>query len=287
MTSALPAWFAELDLHEGPPDASMGTRSLDDEGWLVVGDDARHQRAEARRLLGEDGRPVLADDGSPGLAAAEAELAARLDRWIEQHDPAFADGDEAASGEDLRSARARVAEDLCLLLPGPDGWRLAAGAVCFPSHWHLSDKVGRPLSEVHGPVPGYPGRLAARVETFLGRLRPGSGVWRRNWSVHDDDELFVPSPRPLPRPTAVPEGRWLRSEYQTLVRLEASAVVFTIRTQQCRLDALSEHPSACATLAGALRGWSDEVHRYKGGAVDEALLRWLDAHAGMAVTPAP
>ena len=38
---------------------------------------------------------------------------------------------------------------------GEDGWRLAAGSLCFPSSWSLDEKFGRPLQEIHAPVPGF------------------------------------------------------------------------------------------------------------------------------------
>ena len=34
-----PGWLDELDLHVGPPDAAMGTRTLDLDDWFVVDDD--------------------------------------------------------------------------------------------------------------------------------------------------------------------------------------------------------------------------------------------------------
>jgi hypothetical protein len=139
--------------------------------------------------------------------------------------------------------------------------------------------VGRPLGAVHDPVPGYGGALAERVDGFLGRLRPGQGVWRRNWSIHDTPELFVPV-RPSPGRRVAPPSRWLRSEYQTLVRLEESrAVVFTIRTQQVAVAELAARPDRCVALAAALRGWTDAQHAYKGAAVDEALLAWLESRS--------
>lgn len=265
-------WFDELDLHAGPPEAAMGTRSLDDERWLLVDDDWAAQRAEARRLLRERRSEVLA----PGAGDAAAELGARIDRWLAARHPDLVDDAHRAEPDPLAAAAARVAEDLCLLTPGPDGWVLAAGCVCFPSYWRLAEKVGRPLLAVHDPVPGYAGRLAGRVDAFLGRLRPGQGVWRRNWSIHDDPALFVPSHGP-----ATGTERWLRTEYQTLLRLEESeAVVFTIRTQQVPLTALAARPDRCADLATALRAWTPAQRAYKGGAVDDDVLGWLERQAG-------
>jgi hypothetical protein len=273
--AAVAAWLDDLDLHVGPPEAAMGTRALDPDRWLWVDDEWAAQREEARALLAGPRRgDVLVPARLTGaLADAADELGARLDEWLAARCPSVVD--VAHAGEALAAARARVAEDVCLVVPGGDGWVLAAGAVCFPSYWRLDEKIGRPLAHVHGPVPGYAGALAGRVDRFLGRLRPGQGVWRRNWSIHHTADLFVPAPPPAWAP---PAARWLRSEYQTLVRLSsASAVAFTIRTQQVQLAPLaSVRPDVCAALAAALRSWTPAQRAYKGGAVDDALVDWLD-----------
>jgi len=54
-----------------------------------------------------------------------------------------------------------VQEDLCVL----DGTslRLVAGSVCFPHGWHLADKLGLGMRDVHTPVPHY-GDLADRAD---------------------------------------------------------------------------------------------------------------------------
>ncbi len=184
----------------------------------------------------------------------------------------------------LAGTRRLVADDLCLLLPSGDGWRLAAVCVCFPSYWHPAERVGQPLADVHQRVPGYPGLLGDRVDGFLGRLRPGQGVWRRNWLVHDLADLHVPRwIDDVDRPTPVPDGRWLRSERQTLVRLPGTeAVAFTIRTQQVAMGVLRGRPDVAGGLARAIRGWSADQRTYKGGAVDESLLAWLEDVAAAA-----
>jgi hypothetical protein len=266
-----PAWLDELDLHAGPPAAAMGTRTLDDGRWLLVDDDWIGQRDEARALLRERRDDVLAPSA---VAPVVEELAGRIDRWLATHHPELADDAHAGEADPLAAARLRVAEDLCVLVPGGGGWILESGAVCFPSYWRLRDKVGRPLGFVHEPVPGYPGPFAARVDTFLGRLRPGQGVWRRNWSIHRRPDLFAPTYERVDQPP--PAERWLRTEHQTLLRLEEhDAVVFAIRTQQVPIARLRARPDIAAALAAALRGWSDEQRAYKGAAVDDALLAWL------------
>ena len=265
-------WFDELDLHAGPPEAAMGTRGLDDARWILVDDEWAAQREASRALLRERRADVLAT----GAADAAVELGERIDRWLATHRPDLLDDAHRAEPDPLAAAALRVAEDLCLLTHGTDGWVLAAGCVCFPSYWRLAEKVGRALPAVHEPVPGYAGRLAGRVDAFLGRLRPGQGVWRRNWSIHDDPALFAPS-----HGASTGTERWLRTEYQTLLRLEQSeAVVFTIRTQQVPLTALAARPDRCADLAAALRAWTPAQRTYKGAAVDDAVIGWLERQSG-------
>jgi len=292
-----PAWLDELDLHVGPPDASMGTRVLDLADWFVVDEEWEPQRREAAAILDAHRAEVLVGTDDPRVAGPAAEL---LDlvrshvptptppgsgRGSEPPPPGSGRGSALAPGGALAEARLAVADDLCLLLPEGDRWVLAAGCVCFPSHWRPEAKVGRPLTEIHEGVPGYPGLLAGRVDAFLGRLAPGRAVRRRNWLVHGVPDLHLPGPshrtdpRPDPAGGAAP-ARWLRSERQVLVRLAAhEAVAFTIRTQQVPVEVLAARPDLCAGLAAALRGWSPGQRAYKGHAVDDRLLGWLDERA--------
>jgi hypothetical protein len=275
-----PGWLDELDLHVGPPDAAMGTRSLDPDRWFLFDDGWEAQRVEAARLVADERDEVLVGTDDPSLRAAVEDLHHVVTAWLGKSrgsvPPVVTDPRDVLEG--LAATRLLVADDLCLLLPGPDGWVLAAGCVCFPSYWRPKDRIGGPLDGVHAVVPGYPGTLAGRVDAFLGRLRPGQGVWRRNWLVHDVADLHLPRwVEDVDRPTPVPEGRWLRSERQTLVRLPSTdAVVFTIRTQQVPMGVLRARPDVAGALAGAIRGWSPEQRAYKGAAVDEPLLAWLE-----------
>ena len=276
----------------------MGTRALDLDRWFLIDDEWDGQRAVAAGLVASERREVVVGTDGPAVAGPAGELLATVrTRLSETGSGGVAPLSETGSGgvapdeHPLVAARLLVADDLCLLLPDGPRWLLAAGCVCFPSYWRPRDKVGRPLAAVHDPVPGYPGPLAERVDSFLGRLAPGRGVWRRNWLIHDVPDLHLPGPHatePLPASRsgateALPvrgSGRWLRSERQALVRLvDHDAVVFSIRTQQVPLGVLGERPDVARALAEALRGWSPELRAYKGGAVDDAVLRWLDAQS--------
>ncbi|MCU1484242.1 MAG: hypothetical protein JWN67_988 [Actinomycetia bacterium] len=250
-----PAWLDELPLAPGPPWHAMGTRALEERDWLVVDGDRDEQLAYKRDLLAAHHDVVAV--ARPGSEAAASEAAALV------------------GAPDLEAAALRVQEDLCVLVRRDDRWCLDAGVVCFPSMWRLADKLGRPMAEVHGPVPAYADELADRVDRFLDRLeRP---AWRRNWFVHDSPELHLPEPPPPHAAPAVPEGLWLRSERQTLRPLPASGgILFAIRTQQVPLAVVAERPDVAARMAEAMAAWSPELVAYRGAAAwRDAVVRWL------------
>jgi hypothetical protein len=135
-----------------------------------------------------------------------------------------------------------------------------AACVCSPSHWRLREKLGRPVDVIHGRVTGYQDELARRVDAFFERLRVGTAVVRRNWTVHETSERFEPvSPPPLGVP---PPEQWLRSERQTLQRLPRSgAVQFTIRTDMLQLRDLPTDTKRA--LAARLAAEPDDLIAYR------------------------
>lgn len=123
-------------------------------------------------------------------------------------------------------------QDFCILQRcdhGPEHL-LSAAILCFPASWTLSEKIGRPLTGVHRPVPGYEGQLATRVQRLFDAIRPEQPLWRGNALAYSDPALFQPRRESDPRH---PQGDapYLRSERQTLMRLPRSgAVVFSIHS---------------------------------------------------------
>jgi hypothetical protein len=266
------AWLDELQLAPGPPYWAMGTRALDERAWLLTDEDHARDLADKARLLEERHDEVFAALDSDAVRRASAEV---LHLVVEATGAA-----PAPDLHPLDAAGRLVQEDLCLLVLHDGAPHLDAASLCFPSYWRLADKLGRPLADVHGPVPHYAAELGARVDSFLARLRPDRIVWRRNWSIHDDPAYFLPDTAP-PRPVTAPDGLWLRSERQTLRRLTtADAVVFTIRTQQVRLESLVARPDIARRMAEAIGAWDEATVAYKGGHGAVAAQAWLAGLAG-------
>lgn len=125
--------------------------------------------------------------------------------------------------------------DFVWMHPSADGvHRLVGGVVCFPSSWALQEKLGRAMSEVHGPVPGLNDALGRQIETFLTKQDPGAGWRRENWGLSRDAELNHHPSRPRRRLDAniTVEEVWVRLEHQLLLKLPRSgSVLFGIRVE--------------------------------------------------------
>ncbi|WP_443749735.1 heme-dependent oxidative N-demethylase family protein [Asticcacaulis solisilvae] len=189
----------------------------------------------------------------------------------------------------LLIAAGMVQEDLVVLEKREEGWTVTAGALAFPSSWRLSDKLGRPMHEVHGPVPGFNAgtRNAAMIERMFDNLKPELPVMRWNWSLYGDAELHHPEPGNAGRRFGtgeVAENVYLRLERQTLRRLpDSGAILFTIRIYIDPFEALESHadgPEIATALIAQIGALTPEQLDYKGMTADrEALIRRLEALA--------
>jgi hypothetical protein len=224
----------------------MGLARIDERDWLLPDEHREAELALKARLIDQRRDHVL--QVRPGTDAAADEVLSLLGGPGDDFPP-------------LEAAARRVQEDLCVLTPEDRGRLvLSAACVCFPSHWVLGDKMGRTVTEIHAPVPFYDEELAAKVDGFIARLRPGTIVARRNWTIHELEDLFAPVCPPFQG--VAPPDQWLRSERQTLRVLPATgAVLFTIKTQQVQLR---DVPADVARrLAARLRAEPSELDAYK------------------------
>ncbi|MBI5774145.1 MAG: DUF3445 domain-containing protein, partial [Verrucomicrobia bacterium] len=189
----------------------------------------------------------------------------------------------ATQGSEKLLALGRAWEsDFLLLAPGGDGeFRLVAGVVCFPSSWRVTEKIGRGLEFIHGPVPSLNPTLGPAVRQFLARLRPGVAWLRSNWGMSRSPELNHHPDRHLPRltPPLAPDEVWIRIENQALVALPASrGILFGIRLEVHSLTELKQDAAATQGLRRALQTMPEDIAVYKGlSAARAELVRLLEA----------
>ncbi len=253
-------WRNEIDLSADARPVAMGTRRLGDRPWLIPPTESIDLLALKAELLARRPDEVWADSsgGSAGSMATAA-LALVAD--------AIGPGSVVPDDEPLVSAARSVAEDLCLLRRDGGRWTLSTAVVCFPSRWRLADKIGHPINTVHAPVRSYDTVLADRMVRFFDALddRP---VMRRNWFVHPDGAWSQPE-RPLGGDPVMSgpgllDELFVRSERQTLRRLDDEWILFTIRVQQCSVAQFVVDPERRRSFWQWLTDVSPEVRRHRG-----------------------
>lgn len=225
------------------PDDMLQTRALPgiqpvSGSWLRVDEAYGAQMQERERLISERPKDVLFLD--PNAAPAAKEL---LDAVLEEGAAHGFDGTSHVRCPDGRSVEIDRAEpmatlgrlvqcDLCILEKSDNEHVLTGAVLCFPASWRLSEKAGRPLTDIHIPVEEYDPALAKRVQRLFDGVQPGRALWRFNALWYEDPALFQPRSTVTPRPASDRNtAPYYRSERQTIFRLpETRAVVFAIHT---------------------------------------------------------
>lgn len=276
---------------------TIGLKPLDLSGWIEVDENLAAHLAEKRRLYAEIPEKVFVEE--PETRAAQQEVLDLLQAHLRARFPEVyrqaADGIVIGGAPEatpappfdapLVAASLLVQEDLILMRRGEDGWRLAAGSLCFPSSWTLTEKFGKPLHAIHIPVPGFgpgsrPDELIARMFDGL----QGQAMERFNWSIQAGDALYHPlsniqrNDRAAARPSKfadageIDAGAFIRVERQTLRKLPVSRdVLFTIRIHLDPLAVLARHPDRArlaASFAAQLTALDTAQLDYKGLTAD-------------------
>lgn len=276
-----------------PRPFSIGIKPLELAEWIDADERLGAYLDEKARLWVTQPGAVFAAEADTG--AAQAEVLALLAAHLPTRFPDLYRRDGAAmhvagrrvalDGPEppLAIVASLVQEDLVLMRRGTEHWRLAAASLSFPSAWLLAEKFGRPMHQVHGPVPGFGEgtRNAMLIERMFDNLRPEAGMIRWNWSLFGDGRLFHPDSHAAGlRFGAGAELAWFRLERQTFRKLPVSGdVLFTIRIYLDPLAELARRPEGAA-IAGALgeqlAALTPEQAGYKGLLAErEALLARL------------
>jgi dimethylamine monooxygenase subunit A len=266
---------------------TIGLKPLDVATWIDIDGSYAIYIAEKQRLYATQTAQVLVAEA--GSEAAQLEVRDLLLQHLPHHFPTRFErrGDELKALEQITRADPRgaatgllaraalwVQEDLVILGRSDAGWRLTAASLCFPSAWNLVEKFGKPMAEIHGPVPGFGAgtRNAGLIERMFDNLRVEQPVIRWNWSLYSDSRLYHPasdnqmSNRFGEGPIT---GRVvLRLERQTLRKLpQTGDIVFSIRIYTNPLEVLASHPDGAqlaVSINSQLQDLSEAELAYKG-----------------------
>jgi dimethylamine monooxygenase subunit A len=226
-------------------------------------------RESAAEVLAQRGRWLDAEPDTYAAVLPEGEAPVREFAGLAATWNPALDGASLSSTSALevvhRLGRALEPDLLFLSADNKGVFRLHGGALCFPTGWALTEKLGHTLDVIHGVVPGLNAALASPIQQFLSRLKPGTAFLRDNWGIVATDELNLHPSRDI-APPALPaslDRLWLRVEHQALLALPRSrGIVFGIRIALHRLDCVAVGPQSKA-LRRALETMPVEVAGYK------------------------
>ena len=158
--------------------------------------------------------------------------------------------------------------DFLLMKPDAAGlFRLYAGCLCFASHWALTDKMARPMVEIHQPVPGLNEALGKQINGFLQKIKPDISWERDNWGLSRRPERNLHPSLDRPRlddSVTLDEVYW-RLEKQSLVALpQNGGILFGIKIVIKPLREIKDDPRARAGLFRAIDTMADDMAIYKG-----------------------
>ena len=160
----------------------------------------------------------------------------------------------------------RLAEniELDLIFIQPSTRKILAEAVCFPSMWNPSDKVGKTIEEAHENVPGLNDLIGKSIDRFVGSLGSASSAsnfyQRANLGIVQTNERNQHPKKMLPK-LCDPENAYVRIEEQGFYFLPNSKViVFGIRISHSKISDFPQRQE----LANVLNTMNEAMLKYKG-----------------------
>ena len=159
-----------------------------------------------------------------------------------------------------------AADDYCLLEKYDDDYRLVAASVCAPTWWELSEKIGKPLIEVHAPIVNLEEKIGRMIRHFLANLNTDECYQRSNWFLFPSSDLCI-----FPNNFYMYEDindlsiddienrLFLRSERQTFRKLKnTNHIAFGIKVYVSSISVVKENTSIAEDLYIALNTMTSE-----------------------------
>ncbi len=249
-------------------DFAIGLRAISPDAWLEGGEADPAVRKDP--LIAAHPAETWAE--TEGSREAQAEALALVEVALGRH--------IAAEGQAPLLAAARAtADDLCLMQRRDGDWRLTALCLCAPTFFTAAQVIGRSLADLHAPVEGFAERFLTRTRRVFDGLRQDLVLERRNWTLVNAAERFMPSAAAMraqiPEIDPAESGRvlHLRVERQTLRRLpRTDSALFTIRVWITPLADLAEDRDRLSAFAKAWRSATPTFRNYKQLALYDRLI---------------
>jgi hypothetical protein len=279
----LPPKLIHLPFTEANWRLKLGLKSVSLEDWIEIDEEFATYLTTKAELLQTYYSKVF--DSLPSSAVAQREVLDLLLAHLLSYFPQYyhRQGDRIKNlitqqvwhlsdfdANPLDLAGRLVQEDLCLLQSSPEGYTLTAGSVCLPFHWWFPDKLGKPIAQIHKPVPKYAEKLEHPINNFFDRLRLDRPGYRLNWALVNTPRLCLPlhdGPESLDDSMTVDnigQKLWIRVERQTLRRLgQSQNILFGIRTYLYPLSVLENNLTMASNFLAEIQKMPHTMQQYK------------------------
>ncbi|KAG2149344.1 hypothetical protein DEU56DRAFT_978007 [Suillus clintonianus] len=257
---------------------TMSLKKLEPDYWLELESTYRDRIAQRRRLYALHGKRVI--DELPGSQAASKELMEMVVQYLCLRYPQQFEIDEwtltfrnhiLGSTVNLKTVHPliflleNVPEDFNITQEDPETglYALRAGITISAVGWNISQKIGKPLHEIHGPVPYYKEKLAFSMDR--------QPIQRGSWDLEIGEPLYLQTDEPewshrqYQNPDLPLSDIHLRVDWQTLRRLPKSrAIVFNFKALFTPVTDFRNEPFIPKLVLKVLLEGDKAIMEYKG-----------------------
>ncbi|KAK2467056.1 hypothetical protein APHAL10511_001314 [Amanita phalloides] len=225
---------------------TMSLIKMEPDWWLELESTYRERLIERRKLYEMHGTGVV--DSLPGSESACRELAQMAIQFLCARYPnQFAFNKQTGvfynrildaeckvrETKPLLFLLEHVPEDFAIMLQKEETglYHLCAAISCSSIGWLLQEKMGKPLHEIHEPVPYYKEKMELSMDRYFSKLQCDQPIQRGSWGFEIGQPLYLQSDHDewRLRETQCPDLRLedihLRVDWQTLRRLPKSRAV--------------------------------------------------------------
>lgn len=265
---------------------NMSLSELESNWWIELDSAYRTKISQRKKLYSEHGKLII--DELTGSQEASRECMEMVIQFVCQRYPnQFRYNDwtgvftneilhtqvDIATAHPLMFLLDHVPEDFFIVQEDPISglYRLTAAVGCSAIGWNISQKIGKPLHEIHCPVPDYKERMAFSVDRFFSKVPCDKPIQRGAWGLEVGEPLFLQasSPEWNHRNRQDPDLRtsdiFLRVDWQTLQRLPKSrAIVFNFKALFTPFTDFRREPYIPRLLLKVLREGKKSIIEYKG-----------------------
>lgn len=265
---------------------NMSLKKLEPDWWLELESTYRARLSQRKKLHADHGKLVM--DELPGSQAASKECVQMVIQYLCQRYPILFQYDNwtgmftngiLGSKTDITTVHPltfltdNIPEDFLITQQDNETglYRLTAGVACSAVGWDIGEKMGKPLNQIHTPVPDYKEKSEFSMDRYFSKMPCDKPIQRGSWDIVVGQPLFLQTNEPgwkvhtQEDPNLSLSDIYLRVDWQTLRRMPQSrAIVFNFKAIFTPFASFRQEPYIPKVLLKVLLEGKKSLLEYKG-----------------------